>query len=114
METPWNHSNDSAGPRKPTARDTRVVIANRQSALATVVNDVSMRPGTDASDKPIRRQVFSLGYHDHATVYKSMMTPTNVRLRLEWCKQHCYWTLQKFINRTSDNFMQKQYTESKK
>lgn len=90
-------------PKKLTDRDRRtlkrVVINNRQASLPAIADDFRCLSGTETvSDRTVRREVIGLGFHGRAAAHKPLITRTNARRRLEWCKEHRNWTVNEWKN----------------
>lgn len=87
-------------PKKLTDRDRRslrrVVTANRQAPLQMVAQEFRDRSGTDASDRTVRRELATLGFHGRAAAHKPHITACNATRRLWWCRERRQWTLEQW------------------
>ena len=52
--------------------------------------------GSNVSTNTVRRELREMGFHGRAAAHKPKITMHNAKHRLEWCKAHCYWTLEQW------------------
>jgi hypothetical protein len=83
------------------------VIVKWKLILATTGQPQSSRPhkptteiqtpsGSNVSTRTVRRELREMGFHGRVAAYKPKITRSNAKRRLEWCKAHRHWTLEKW------------------
>ncbi|GFX58096.1 QLQ domain-containing protein [Trichonephila clavipes] len=69
---------------------------NRKSSLVEIFQEFQSSSEISVSSRTNRRELKNLGFQGRASAHKPNTTPQNAKHRLQWCRAHRHWTVEKW------------------
>lgn len=71
----------------------RIVARKHKTTAPQITAELNASMREPVSVKTVRRALHDEGIHGRAAIAKPLLTPRNVKQRVQWCKDHRTWTL---------------------
>ncbi|CAI9620759.1 unnamed protein product, partial [Staurois parvus] len=91
----------SSRPRKMTEQGQHMlkhtVRRSHQLSAESITKDLQTSCGLQISPTTMCRELHGMGFHGRAAASKPYITKCNAKRRIQWCKAHRHWTVERYL-----------------